>query len=142
MLYFPFFREIEFTRELYKSSPELQYYYMGYYIHSCRKMRYKGCFFPSSLLCPETYKWFPLKDCIPKLETAPYSRLDPDIDSIDDNCPTEADLNYIPVWISGTVMFYKVFRRKYHKRVDDKDEVMEYARLVGKKSAKSLILFR
>ncbi|KAI8433119.1 LOW QUALITY PROTEIN: hypothetical protein MSG28_013969 [Choristoneura fumiferana] len=29
------------------------------------KMRYKGNFYPSDLLCPETYKWFPLKDCIP-----------------------------------------------------------------------------
>lgn len=34
-------REIAFTRELNKVYPDLQYYYMGYYIHSCVKMRYK-----------------------------------------------------------------------------------------------------
>lgn len=110
-------------------------------------MRYKGNFYPSDLLCPETYKWFSIKDCIPKLEASKYSRLDPDLDSTDDNYPTESDLNYIPVWISGAqgssgVMFYKAYRRKNHKRADDSDEVMEYARLVGTKSAKSLILFR
>ncbi|XP_063829520.1 arginyl-tRNA--protein transferase 1-like isoform X2 [Ostrinia nubilalis] len=135
-------REIQFTRELHKTCPELKYYYMGYYIHSCRKMRYKGNFSPSDLLCPETYKWFPIKDCIPKLEASKYSRLDPDLDSTDDNYPAESDLNYVPVWTSGAVMFYKIYRRRSLKRSDDRDEVMEYARLVGTKSAKSIILFR
>lgn len=37
-----------------------QYYYMGYYIHSCAKMRYKGEYKPSYLLDPETYDWNPL----------------------------------------------------------------------------------
>ncbi|KAF2655918.1 hypothetical protein K491DRAFT_704316 [Lophiostoma macrostomum CBS 122681] len=36
------------------------YYYMGYYIHSCIKMRYKGEYKPSYLLDPETYDWNPL----------------------------------------------------------------------------------
>lgn len=27
--------------------PDLQYYYMGYYIHSCPKMRYKADYSPS-----------------------------------------------------------------------------------------------
>jgi hypothetical protein len=36
------------------------YYYMGYYIHSCIKMRYKGEYKPSYLLDPETYEWNPL----------------------------------------------------------------------------------
>jgi arginyl-tRNA---protein transferase len=33
------------------------YYYMGYYIHSCLKMRYKAGFRPSQLLDPETNEW-------------------------------------------------------------------------------------
>ncbi|KAF8778114.1 Arginyl-tRNA--protein transferase 1 like protein [Argiope bruennichi] len=37
-------REIAFTLELNKIYPDLQYYYMGYYIHSCIKMRYKSAF--------------------------------------------------------------------------------------------------
>ena len=38
------FREIAFTRSLNKMDPELKYYYMGYYIHSCPKMKYKVCY--------------------------------------------------------------------------------------------------
>jgi arginine-tRNA-protein transferase len=34
-----------------------QYYYMGFYIHSCVKMRYKGTYKPSYLLDPESYEW-------------------------------------------------------------------------------------
>ena len=33
------------------------YYYMGFYIHSCVKMRYKGTFSPSYLLDPESLQW-------------------------------------------------------------------------------------
>lgn len=33
-------------------SPSLKYYYMGYYIHTCPKMRYKADYTPSELLCP------------------------------------------------------------------------------------------
>lgn len=33
-------------------SPGLRYYYMGFYIHSCHKMRYKADYAPSDLLCP------------------------------------------------------------------------------------------
>lgn len=38
-----------------------QYYYMGYYIPSCAKMRYKGQYKPSYILDPETYDWNPLE---------------------------------------------------------------------------------
>ncbi|TRZ02385.1 hypothetical protein DNTS_021095 [Danionella cerebrum] len=34
-------REIAFTRQLHQQSPKLAYYYLGFYIHSCPKMRYK-----------------------------------------------------------------------------------------------------
>lgn len=38
-----------------------QYYYMGYYIHSCTKMRYKGDYKPQHVLDPESYEWNPLE---------------------------------------------------------------------------------
>lgn len=105
-------------------------------------MRYKGNYFPSDLLCPETYKWFPIKDCIPKLELVPNSRLDPDLDSIDENFPTESDVNYIPVLYKGEVMRYKLYRRKVGKKNEEFEEIQEYARLVGAKTAKSLIFVK
>ncbi|CAN9332528.1 unnamed protein product [Alternaria alternata] len=38
-----------------------QYYYMGYYIHSCVKMKYKGDYKTQHVLDPETYEWHPLE---------------------------------------------------------------------------------
>jgi arginyl-tRNA--protein-N-Asp/Glu arginylyltransferase len=46
-------KEIEYTRD----SLRLPYYYLGYYIESCPKMRYKIEYRPSELLCPVTYRW-------------------------------------------------------------------------------------
>lgn len=37
-------------------------YYMGYYIHNCPKMKYKGSFAPSFLLDVSAKKWVPLDD--------------------------------------------------------------------------------
>lgn len=34
-----------------------EFYYMGYYIHNCVKMRYKGDYKPQYVLDPETYEW-------------------------------------------------------------------------------------
>ncbi|KAJ8330088.1 Arginyl-tRNA--protein transferase 1, variant 2 [Batrachochytrium dendrobatidis] len=54
-------REIALTKWLSDTMPRgLDYYYMGYYIHSCIKMRYKAAYKPSQILCPETYKWVDL----------------------------------------------------------------------------------
>ena len=38
-------------------------YYLGFYIHTCVKMRYKGRYSPSFLACPETFSWRPIADC-------------------------------------------------------------------------------
>lgn len=46
----------------------LQYYYMGFYIHQCEKMRYKGEYKPSELLCPVTNQWYLLADVVDKIE--------------------------------------------------------------------------
>lgn len=66
-------------QELNASVDTLSAYYMGFYIHSCPKMRYKGKLQPSFLLCPETYTWHALNDEVRrKLDKSKYSRLHPD----------------------------------------------------------------
>lgn len=58
-------QEIELARSLLSgpdpACPQLRYYCMGFYIHSCPKMRYKAAFQPSELLCPETFCWVPFE---------------------------------------------------------------------------------
>ncbi|KAL8797156.1 MAG: hypothetical protein Q9195_000623 [Heterodermia aff. obscurata] len=52
------------------------YYYMGYYIHSCAKMRYKAAYHPQYLLDPETYDWDPLNpDLLARLNVRRYVSL-------------------------------------------------------------------
>eukprot|EP01026_Neomeris_dumetosa_P035804 TRINITY_DN28773_c0_g1_i6.p2 TRINITY_DN28773_c0_g1~~TRINITY_DN28773_c0_g1_i6.p2 ORF type:complete len:252 (-),score=35.97 TRINITY_DN28773_c0_g1_i6:207-962(-) len=57
-------KEIEWVQEVSKTSPQLQYYYMGYYIHSCHKMRYKAGYQPSQLLCPLRFSWVHIDDAV------------------------------------------------------------------------------
>lgn len=64
---------------------------MGYYIHSCAKMRYKARISPSYLLCPVTYTWPPIGDCIKKIEEHGYSRLNENMSARDENDATNYD---------------------------------------------------
>ncbi|TPX44403.1 hypothetical protein SeLEV6574_g04528 [Synchytrium endobioticum] len=68
-------REIAYAKTLSTSLPELKYYYMGFYIHTCPKMNYKGSYKPSDLLCPELFVWVPLSRCIPELGKTKYVKL-------------------------------------------------------------------
>ncbi|PVU85424.1 hypothetical protein BB559_003549 [Furculomyces boomerangus] len=65
-------REIALVRKLSQSLPDLKYYQLGYYIHSCVKMAYKGQFKPSELLDPVQNKWVPFEDCVELMNEAPY----------------------------------------------------------------------
>jgi arginine-tRNA-protein transferase len=56
-------KEIEFVRE--RQSESFKFYYMGYYLHSSPKMKYKAEYAPSELLCLETYRWVPYSACLP-----------------------------------------------------------------------------
>eukprot|EP00873_Tetraselmis_striata_P022516 jgi/Tetstr1/442780/TSEL_030865.t2 len=49
--------EIAWVQAMQKVAPRLRYYYMGFYIHNCAKMRYKAEYAPSDLLCPRRYAW-------------------------------------------------------------------------------------
>lgn len=44
-----------------------EYYYMGYYIHSCLKMRYKGTYKPQHVLDFESFTWDPLDENMAQL---------------------------------------------------------------------------
>jgi arginyl-tRNA---protein transferase len=64
-------REISFCQ-----SQGLEYYYMGFYIHSCQKMRYKAEYKPSELLCPTTLTWHILDDCVKFLDAHRFTPLE------------------------------------------------------------------
>lgn len=49
-------QEIDWVKQNQAHCSTLEYYYLGYYIHSCNKMRYKAAYRPSELLCPLRYQ--------------------------------------------------------------------------------------
>ncbi|KAM9804240.1 arginyl-tRNA--protein transferase 1 [Neosynchiropus ocellatus] len=132
-------REISFTRELQKQSPQLSYYYLGFYIHSCPKMRYKGQYRPSDLLCPETFIWVPIERCIPQLENSHYARFNQDPDAGD--ARAVKDVGRAMVLYRRTAMPYAAYSRK-RKGSSDEVEVKQYASLVGQSCAERILLYR
>uniref|UniRef100_A0A8C3U8E8 Arginyl-tRNA--protein transferase 1 n=1 Tax=Catharus ustulatus TaxID=91951 RepID=A0A8C3U8E8_CATUS len=132
-------REIAFTRQLYAQAPDLCFYYMGFYIHSCPKMRYKGQYRPSDLLCPETYTWRPIEQCLPLLEHSKYSRLTQDGKAVDEGGLKE--LGRVKVLLKRTVMPYSVYKKR-RKGPSDEASVQQYASLVGQSCSERMLLFR
>ncbi|TNN06136.1 Arginyl-tRNA--protein transferase 1 isoform 3 [Schistosoma japonicum] len=113
-------REIAFVRHLSKTygpnslQPDPMYsnfssYYMGYYIHTCRKMSYKAHYGPAYLACPETFNWVPINDCIEalnNLKASKYTRFSP---------PSTIDVDAIPETIDiDTLDSHIYFYVKYN----------------------------
>ena len=130
--------EITAVRRLQKKDPTFRYYYMGYYVHSCPKMNYKGQYTPSFLACPETYNWVAIEKCKPKLDANKYSRFEenPDIK------PAVVDS-----YIGQALMFYEqqcmpfeVFKVICQHDASHK-KIKEYAELVGKDVSRRMILY-
>ncbi|TRM67983.1 arginine-tRNA-protein transferase [Schizophyllum amplum] len=67
-------REACLAREMHEAgAKDMAFLYMGFYIYSCQKMRYKGEYAPSYLADPETYDWYPLAQCKNLLEKNRYA---------------------------------------------------------------------
>ncbi|XP_015280885.1 PREDICTED: arginyl-tRNA--protein transferase 1 isoform X3 [Gekko japonicus] len=132
-------REIVFTRQLHEKASDLSYYYMGFYIHSCPKMRYKGQYRPSDLLCPETYVWVPTEQCLPSLEHSKYCRFNLDLKAVDEGSVKE--LGRVRILHKRTVMPYSVYKRR-RKGPSDEESVQQYATLVGQACSERMLLFK
>ncbi|XP_046417336.1 arginyl-tRNA--protein transferase 1 isoform X5 [Neodiprion fabricii] len=132
-------REVMLTRQLNKLVPNLKYYYMGFYIHTCLKMRYKAGLRPSKLLCPETYVWCDIENCLPKLDKEKYSRLNEDLDAIDQNLSN--DITQVSVCYNRKIIPYHIYKKQAYSSADE-DEIREYSHLVGTRCARNLALYR
>lgn len=118
--------------------PSIKYYYMGFYIHSCPKMRYKGKLVPSDLLCPETYKWFPITQCIPKLEQQKYCRFSDDPGALDEDACSSSDIDQFKIFVfDGYVKF-----KHYNHRNSERKIYQNIGKLVGKKCVNSLLFVK
>ncbi|TBU33230.1 arginine-tRNA-protein transferase [Dichomitus squalens] len=67
-------REVSLVKEMHEAGlTDMKFLYMGFYIHSCVKMRYKGEYSPTYVLDPEDYTWFPLEQFRPLLDQYHYA---------------------------------------------------------------------
>nr|KAF6454797.1 arginyltransferase 1 [Rousettus aegyptiacus] len=132
-------REIAFTRQLHEKTSQLSYYYMGFYIHSCPKMKYKGHYRPSDLLCPETYVWVPIEQCLPSLENSKYCRFNQDPEAVDEGRSKEPDR--LQVFHKKAILPYGVYK-KQRRDPSEEASVLQYASLVGQACAERMLLFR
>lgn len=71
-------REIQWVQLANRVSPRLRYYYMGFYIHTCPKMRYKADYSPSDLLCPVRHSWVPASVAMPLIDASKFAALSGD----------------------------------------------------------------
>ncbi|XP_022227635.2 arginyl-tRNA--protein transferase 1 isoform X2 [Drosophila obscura] len=133
-------REIDFVQTIAATTPALKYYYMGFYIHSCPKMRYKGKLSASYLLCPETYAWILLTDVIrSKLDTNKYQRLNEDAAARDVNEFLVEHLDEVMLLLdANTCMQYKNYVQ-ITGTDSDRVEIIEYSELVGKVCAHRML---
>lgn len=133
-------REIAFTRQLHEKASQLSYYYMGFYIHSCPKMKYKGHYRPSDLLCPETYVWVPIEQCLPSLENSKYCRFNQDPEAADEGRSRDPDR--LQVLHKKAILPYGVFKQQRRREPAEEAAVLQYASLVGQACAERMLLFR
>lgn len=134
-------RELAFVEALQKDLPDLRYYYMGFYIHSCAKMRYKARLAGSYLLCPEAYTWHRIDErLLGKLDKSKYSRFNEDGTVREKNEVGQEDLKRILMYNNGQPIPLEQYLRKC------KDSTVfvrahEYAKLVGKVCARRIVLY-
>lgn len=103
-------REIFLVRELSRKCPALCNYYLGFYIPTCPKMRYKSNMKPSFLLCPEVFTWHLLDDELNKeLDSVRYKRINSR--ETDRDAMTRDDLNNVLVLANRTAMKYADYKR-------------------------------
>lgn len=101
-------KEIELIKQQHQAFPQLKYYYLGFYIHNCIKMKYKAQFKPSKLLCNVTWKWIEIEKCLPKLDKAKFAQFfeEPEKEKKEENQEEKTyDINRTLVLFQNSILF-------------------------------------
>lgn len=92
-----------------KVCTSLKSYYLGYYIPTCPKMRYKSKITPSFLLCPEAFTFHILDEKLSNLvDSVKYTKINES--GIDADFPEKSDLKKVLVIVNRTVCKYADYR--------------------------------
>ncbi|CAN7107329.1 unnamed protein product [Brassica rapa subsp. narinosa] len=147
-------QEIDWVKQNQARCSSLEYYYLGYYIHSCNKMRYKAAYRPSQLLCPLRYQWVPFEVAKPLLDKKPYSVLsdftkasetlemnNSDEDTDSDSSRNGIDIANILISLNGARLRYKDLLRIINMAVRKQLEPMfiSYRKVVGAELSERMV---
>ncbi|EAT42617.1 AAEL005885-PC [Aedes aegypti] len=134
-------RELAFTRKLHQHTPSIANYYMGFYIHSCPKMRYKSNLYPSYLLCPEVYSWHLLDArVVQKLDQNKYCRLNEDPKAVDRNAVGPEDIEKVLILHGSSYRRYSLYMKMIGLKHPDENTRL-YANLVGRECSARMLLY-
>ncbi|XP_034519266.1 arginyl-tRNA--protein transferase 1 isoform X11 [Ailuropoda melanoleuca] len=99
----------------------------------------EGQYRPSDLLCPETYVWVPIEQCLSSLENSKYCRFNQDPEAVDEGRSKEPDR--LQVFHKKAIMPYGVYK-KQQKDPSEEAAVLQYAGLVGQACSERMLLLR
>lgn len=125
------FLEAQFIRERQLTVPEFKYQYLGYYIHNCRKMNYKGNFRKCEAFCPLANTWVELDDDLKeKLDIEGQVRLTedyiPDL-GVEDQFSADKDIFMMEVLsLVNCFAYLEDLEEKYGSLMPDRLEIYQY----------------
>jgi len=133
-------KEIDWVKSAHTTTPELKFYYLGFYIHTCPKMKYKGDYHPSDLLCLSSFQWVPLEELAPKLDqTSSYFPFVSDKSKHENMTRSEALqlCKEITIWVNKQFVHYSQLTSQGRKIMEPK--LLQYLDKVGPELAKNMI---
>lgn len=134
--------EILYVKALSKILPNLKYYYLGFYIHNVQKMRYKGQYQPSELLCPTKNIFVPMKDVLELIEKDTKEGVKPSERKLIlyDGKINSTSTNTDQVLCMLQNQLFKFASLKDLLGNEMKKSVLKYQQLVGENLSKSMVL--
>ncbi|KAI6106238.1 arginine-tRNA-protein transferase [Pisolithus croceorrhizus] len=140
-------REASLAKEIHDAGvPSMTALYMGYYIHTCAKMRYKGDYSPSYLADPEDYTLHPLESCIPLLDryhyatfTQPEHSLESPADIEEEGAVPDTGDSEVPVLFS--IIDYSRVPQMTRQWEDahDREDILSCVRALGNDLAREIV---
>jgi len=92
-------KEIDYMKKLQKYFPDFKYYYLGGYIQTCPKIKYKVDYDPAELLCPITKTWVKFDEKIKqKIDNGEIRLAEDDVKVPEDLDFSEIDLDQYIMW--------------------------------------------
>ena len=94
---------------------------------------------PSYLLCPRAFSWHPIEKVIDKIKQLKSPDLEEDANIVDEEGSNIVDQDILILY-KHTLLTLTQYKK--YRKLNDDDEIYEYAKLVGRKCTKKILLYR